>query len=191
MSDTPMKQDEVEKESNKKNQEEKQSIKPNNKTRITTKKNPSVSFYKLLYHFLTTRDKWLLVLAFIGSFGVGISLPLFALFFGESLSQLNFIGSIDDFVDIFFNLLMKFIYVGISMLVGGILMYFLWTYIGRIIARRLKEQYFTLLLKQEQGFFDVENPYEFFFKLQNQVKIIENGVNFTNFNIYLKKFRWA
>jgi hypothetical protein len=142
------------------------------------KKNKSIGFWKLIYHFLNTKDKWMVFFAFIGSFCVGISLPLFALFFGESLSNLNFIGSIDEFVYIFYELLLKFIYVGVSMLLGGIMMYFLWSYIGRIIANRFKEEYFRLLLQQEQGFYDKENPYEYFFKLQNQVKTIENGVNF-------------
>lgn len=142
------------------------------------KKIKSIGFWKLIYHFLDSKDKWMVLFAVFGSFCVGISLPLFALFFGESLSNLNFIGSIDDFVYIFYELLLKFIYVGVSMLVGGILMYFLWSYNGRIIAKRFKEEYFKLLLKQEQGFYDKENPYEYFFKLQNQVKTIENGVNF-------------
>jgi ATP-binding cassette subfamily B (MDR/TAP) protein 1 len=168
---------------------ENQKLKNDNQPYHTTlHKNPSVPFFKLLGHFLTIVDKWIVVLGFIGSFAVGISLPLFSLFFGESISKLNFIGSSQEFVDIFFSLLLKFIYVGISMLVGGILMYFLWTYNGRVIAKRLKNQYFTLLLRQEQGFFDRENPYEFFFKLQNQVKTIENGVKILLiFNI----FRWG
>src|SRR5690242_16206958 len=106
----------------------------NNDSKNSKQKNKikSASFFKLQYYFLTKSDKYFLILAILGSFGTGIALPLFSLFFGQTISQLNNITSTTEFVDYFFQLCLKFIYVGIGTLAGGIMMYYFWTYLGMV-----------------------------------------------------------
>lgn len=155
--------------------------KNSNKNNIHHKIDP-VSFFKLLYYFLTPCDILIVYLGIVGSFGTGISLPLFSLFFGETISNLNTITSIQQFKDYFYEMFLKFIFVGLSTLVGGILMYTLWTYIGKTISKRLKQKYFAIILKQEQSWFDMNNTYEYSFKIQTQIKAIEEGVNYFYLN---------
>jgi ATP-binding cassette, subfamily B (MDR/TAP), member 1 len=139
-------------------------------------KNISVGFFKLQYQFLHGIDYLILFWALLGSIGTGISLPLFALFFGETVSELNNITSPDQFVDYFRLMCLKFVYVGLGTLIAGILMVSLWTYNGRTITKRLREDYFKVIMRQEQGFFDSMNPHQFCFKIQNQIHEIENGL---------------
>ena len=53
---------------------------------------------------------------------------------------------------------------------------FLWNYIGMRQMHHLKEKYFSVILKQEQGWFDANNAYEFSTKVQAQFEQISLGV---------------
>ena len=44
------------------------------------------------------------------------------------------------------------------------------------MCHRLKRQYFKVILSQEQGWFDANNPFEFATKVQSQLEQIEFGI---------------
>jgi ABC-type multidrug transport system fused ATPase/permease subunit len=52
----------------------------------------------------------------------------------------------------------------------------MWNYSGLRQMHHLKEKYFALILKQEQGWFDENNAYEFATKVQAQLEQISMGV---------------
>lgn len=133
------------------------------------------SFCKVQYKFLRKSDFCIYFLGVLGSFGLGIALPIFALLFGDLVSNLYKILSVSDFLDKFLNLCFSFIYVGISTIVSSILMITCWTNIGKKISNRFKESYFELIMNRKQSWFDSINPHEFVFKFQNQVKSIESA----------------
>ena len=62
------------------------------------------------------------------------------------------------------------------MFVCNFLMMFLWSYIAMRQIRRLKTNYFRIILNQEQGWFDENNAFEFATKVQAQLEQIELGL---------------
>ena len=70
----------------------------------------------------------------------------------------------------------KLMIIGASMFFAFGLSKFLWNYIGMRQMHHLKEKYFSVILRQEQGWFDANNVYEFSTKVQAQFEQISLGV---------------
>lgn len=134
----------------------------------------SVSFFKLEFSLATKFDIFIIILGFLSSLGLAISMPLFSILFGGTLNNLG-----SDPIALFESikeLCLKFVYVGLGMFAAGALMICCWSYSGRTIANYIKEKYFLLVMNQEQGWFDQQEVFEFSTRIQSQTKIIENGV---------------
>jgi ATP-binding cassette subfamily B (MDR/TAP) protein 1 len=56
------------------------------------------------------------------------------------------------------------------------MMVFFWTMAGKRLINKINTEYFKTVMKQEPGWFDANNVFEIPTKLQNQIKIIENGI---------------
>ena len=76
---------------------------------------------------------------------------------------------VDDMVN-------KLLYIGIGMFFAGFLMHSMWNYGGLRQIHHLKEKYFYQILRQEQGWFDSNNAFEFATKVQAQLDQIELGI---------------
>jgi hypothetical protein len=62
---------------------------------------------------------------------------------------------------------------------AGFVMVWLWTTNGLKITKRIKKEYFRLIMNQEQGFFEVNKDIlQYPTKIQAQLKKIEMGVKF-------------
>ena len=70
----------------------------------------------------------------------------------------------------------KLMIIGASMFIAAGLSKFLWNYVGMRQMHHLKKKYFSLILRQEQGWFDANNAYEFSTKVQAQFEQISLGV---------------
>ena len=79
----------------------------------------------------------------------------------------------DDSVD---DLVKKLLIIGAIMFVAFGLEKFLWCYVGMRQMHHLKQKYFAVILRQEQGWFDANNAYEFSTKVQAQFEQITLGV---------------
>ena len=79
----------------------------------------------------------------------------------------------DDNVD---SMVKKLLIIGSSMFLAFGLTKFLWCYVGMRQMHHLKEKYFSVILRQEQGWFDANNVYEFSTKVQAQFEQISLGV---------------
>ena len=79
----------------------------------------------------------------------------------------------DDNVD---SMVKKLLIIGSCMFIAFGLSKFLWNYIGMRQMHHLKEKYFSVILRQEQGWFDANNAYEFSTKVQAQFEQISLGV---------------
>ena len=150
-----------------------------------------ISVTKLYCHLARTCEKVLLILAIIGSLGSGVSGPLMTQLFGGTLDDMSTSQGIDTSdpniaidLNAFFDefqkqidkMAYKFLYIGAGMFVATFLANFGWTYAGLRMVFHLKENYFTTILKQEQGWFDENNAYEFATKVQAQIEQVEMGV---------------
>ena len=79
----------------------------------------------------------------------------------------------DDSVD---DMVKKLLIIGSCMFVAFGLEKFLWNYVGMRQMHHLKEKYFSVILRQEQGWFDANNAFEFSTKVQAQFEQISLGV---------------
>ena len=80
------------------------------------------------------------------------------------------------FMDMVDDMVNKFLYIGTGMFFAYFLMTSMWTYTGLRQMHKLKEKYFATILKQEQGWFDANNAFEFATKVQAQIEQVELGV---------------
>ena len=74
------------------------------------------------------------------------------------------------------SMVRKLLIIGAGMFVAFGLTKFLWNYIGLRQMHHLKEKYFSVILRQEQGWFDENNAFEFSTKVQAQFEQISLGV---------------
>ncbi len=144
--------------------------------KLLEKQRKSVGLFKILYFKATCKDRLIIFFAFLGSFALGGSMPLFSILFGDTINGLGPSNNGQSFLDNITDLCLKFVYVAIGMFFAGALMVWLWTLSCRIILRKLKEAYFDAIMKQEQKWFDETDPYQFATKIQTQCTSIENGV---------------
>ena len=79
----------------------------------------------------------------------------------------------DDSVD---DLVKKLLIIGACMFVAFGIEKFIWCYVGMRQMHHLKEKYFAVILRQEQGWFDANNAFEFSTKVQAQFEQIALGV---------------
>ena len=150
----------------------------------------NISVPKLYCHLSKQTEKILLIFGIIGSLGSGVSGPLMTQLFGGTIDDASSSQDInpalmseielDEFFDVFQNnidkMSKKFIYIGIGMFFANFLANFCWTYAGLRMVFHLKENYFSIILKQEQGWFDENNAYEFATKVQAQIEQVDLGV---------------
>ena len=74
------------------------------------------------------------------------------------------------------DLVRKLLIIGACMFLAFGFEKFLWCYVGMRQMHHLKEKYFAVILRQEQGWFDANNAYEFSTKVQAQFEQITLGV---------------
>jgi hypothetical protein len=140
------------------------------------KSKAAVSFFTLQYYGKDLKESLIITCALLGSLGLGVSLPYFALLMGGTINNFSLMMQGVDALSIITELSKTFLYVGTGMVVAGFLMVWLWIYTGQKTVKKIKEDYFILIMRQEQGWFDEVNPYEFATKLKYETQTIENGV---------------
>ena len=157
----------------------------------------NISPFKLLYHLSKPAEIVMMTIATLGSLVSGLAGPIMSLLFGDTIESfsnlqefqtnnrptshiqnhllmLEFItGPFKATVD---NMVIKFLYIGIAMFFADFLNNCLWHLSGLRQIHHMKEKYFELILSQEQGWFDINNAFEFATKVQAQLEQIEYGL---------------
>jgi ABC-type multidrug transport system fused ATPase/permease subunit len=141
-----------------------------NKTKVT--------FFKLEYALADKKDIMLISFACIGSLITGAAMPLISLILGKVINQFN--GSIEnkEVPTLVSGLIFNFLLAGVAIFIGSFMMIFFWTVAGSRLINKINSDYFRVIMQQEQGWFDQSNMFEFATKVQGQIKVIENGVNY-------------
>ena len=173
--------EEQQKEEEKKEEEEEKEI-ANEKNIMFEEKN--IGVFQLYCTLSNGLEVFLMIIAVIGSMGSGLSGPLMSWLFGDTVNDAS--GSInidqmpqevkDAFQDAMDDMVYKFLYIGAGMFVANFLANFGWSYSSLRQIHNLKEKYFTTILKQEQGWFDEINSFEFATKVQAQITSVESGL---------------
>lgn len=140
-----------------------------------------VSYFQLQYRFADKVDYALIIFASIGSLVSGASMPIISLLLGSAIN--NFGPDVDktDLSSKVTTLAINYILCGIAILLGSFMMSFFWSIVSKRLIQKINVEYFKVLLKQEQGFFDKGQKNEHFVtKINQEIKLIENGVKFKN-----------
>ena len=158
-----------------------------------------VSLFKLYYYISGKFELFLMIIATLLTIGAGCSNALESTLLGDAINNLASTGQTQNMTNEEYNILMdnvepqinktikKFLIYGSIMFVLNLLSEFLWLYSGLRQIHNLKINYFSLILKQEQGWFDKNNVYEFATKVQAQIDGIEQGIG-NRLGIIILKF---
>ena len=147
----------------------------------------SVNLLRIYIHLFEPIDWLLFVLAIIGSIGAGISMPIMSYFIGDVYSDIGntsesrdspkaiaqMLERVEDTMD---DQIKKQLITGAISFVCSFLSVCFWYLIGNRCAYNLKKKYFTIILAQEQGWFDSNNVFEFATKVQAQLEQVEQGI---------------
>ena len=137
-----------------------------------------VSFWKLQCHFSDKIDILFLIIAIIGSVGAGVSMPIFALIFGATINSFNDtnVNNPQILSSVVGGMAINYIIAGSGVFFFSSLMVTFWTLNGKRLIKKIKVEYFRTILRQEQGWFDIANPFEYATRVGSQTKTIQNGV---------------
>ena len=147
-----------------------------------------VSCFYLYYHISRKFEVFLMVAGVIFTIGAGCSSALIALLMGDTINDFTNTSEIESLPDNEFKKIMdsvnpevnkmvkRFLIIGACMFVCNFFMMFLWAYSSLRQMHWMKINYFNLILRQEQGWFDENNSFELATKVQAQLEQIELGV---------------
>ena len=147
-----------------------------------------VSAFYLYYHISGKFEIVLMIFGAIFTIGSGCSGAIISLLIGDTINDFSDTVEIenlpdDDYKSIIDNIkpevnkiIKKYLIVGAAMFVCNFFMMFLWAYSSLRQIHWMKINYFSLILRQEQGWFDENNAFEFATKVQAQLEQIELGV---------------
>ena len=143
-----------------------------------------VSIFMIYGHLTEKIDIFFIVLAFIGSLGAGLSMPIMAYISSDLMGDVGNTSEynddplilIDRVENAFNTQIKRFFIFGAMSFIANFLCIAFWSLVGSRMCHRLKRQYFTTILSQEQGWFDANNAFEFATKVQAQLEQIEFGV---------------
>ena len=148
----------------------------------------SISLFKLICHLSGKLEIFLMIIGTISTTFSGCSYALWGLLLGNSINDLSDVVDIDhlpddqyqkelDKVEVNINKMVSyFIMLGIFTFVGNFFMLFMWGYSALRQMHKMKKNYFSIILRQEQSWFDENNAFEFSTKVQSQLEKIEFGM---------------
>ena len=150
-------------------------------------KEREVGFCQLYCHLSTCFEKILMVIGSIASIASGVGMPLMAYLSSDSFSDVGntsekitspeeIMHAMEVVEDNFTTMIKRFLVLGAIMFVGHLFGSGLWSYVGSMLVYELKKRYFEAMLRQEQGWFDAHNAFEFATKVQAQMEQVEQGV---------------
>ena len=144
-----------------------------------------ISIFHLYIHLSKPIDYLYMILALIGSIGSGISMPIQAYISSDLFSDIGNTSESITFDQIiimrenvekaFDRQIKKLLIYGIISFICNFLSISFWNLIGQRNMHNFKCKYFSLLLRQEQGWFDKNNSFEFATKVQAQIEKVEQG----------------
>ena len=143
-----------------------------------------VSIFHIYHHLAEPIDYLYITLATIGSLGAGLTMPIMSYLSTDLFSD---VGNTSEYSDdpvklrdrvehAFDTQIKRFLIVGVIMFFCHFFSVCFWTLAGSRMCHKLKENYFRVILSQEQGWFDANNPFEFATKVQAQLEQVEMGI---------------
>ena len=147
-----------------------------------------ISPFRLYYHISGKFEIFLMISGVIFTIGAGCTGALISLLLGDTINDFTDTSEIEGFPDKEYKaiidqiepsinkMIKKFLIIGAIMFLCNFFMMFLWAYSSLRQMHWMKINYFYLILRQEQGWFDENNAFESATKVQAQLEQIEMGV---------------
>ena len=155
----------------------------------------SITIFRLYGHLNRPIDYFFMVLALIGSIGSGISMPIQAYISSDLFSDVgntsesytpeDIIIMMEVVEKTFDRQIKRFLIFGAIAFGCNFLSMAFWNLVGQRDIHHLKFKYFSIILGQEQGWFDQNNAFEFATKVQAQLEQVEMGIGDKLGNIFV------
>ena len=149
-------------------------------------KKKSISIWKLLYHLSSKKEMFLMLLGTFGSIISAISGPIMSYNFGGAINDFSDLKNIKEIetnteqIEAFTNsiniIIKRYLFLGGVLFISNFLQAFGWQYSAFLQIHKLKENYFLVIMSQEQAYFDNNNSFELVTKVQTQLQQIELGL---------------
>mmetsp|Transcript_6186 Transcript_6186/g.9532 ORF Transcript_6186/g.9532 Transcript_6186/m.9532 type:complete len:1380 (+) Transcript_6186:167-4306(+) len=134
-----------------------------------------VSYWKLLFHFATPFEMWLMVIGTIAGCGNGAALPAFSLVFGQTLNNLN-TASTSDLLGQIEKLAIWFTVIGAGAWICAWIQTACWTWQAERQARRMRLFFFKAVLTQELAWYDKHKAGEMASRMSGDVRLMQEAI---------------
>ena len=151
-------------------------------------KTKSVSLFKLICHLSGKFEIFLMIIGTISTVFSGCSYAIWGLLLGDTINDLSDIIDIENLPNDEYDkeldkiekkinkMIFYFVILGVFTFLGNFFMLFMWGYSALRQMNKMKKNYFSIILRQEQAWFDENNAFEFSTKVQAQLEQIEFGM---------------
>ena len=131
-------------------------------------KQKSVSIFKLQFALCDCHDIIIIFIAVIASLALGTNAMIFEYLLGKSINHLT----TPDMTTLKQDSLNYLLLAGVSIIVGYLYFSF-WYLNGKRLTQKYRCEYFKLISKQEQEWYDHHNPFELSARIEAETKEIE------------------
>ncbi|KAI8142620.1 P-loop containing nucleoside triphosphate hydrolase protein [Fennellomyces sp. T-0311] len=141
-------------------------------------KEPSVPLHKL-FRFASKYDLLLVLVASIGSIGIGVLQPVAIIIFGQFLEDLgtSLTGTPEEILNSTIDMILIFVYMGTAILVGAYVTHAFWVMSGESQAKRIKQLYVHSILRQDMSWFDKSEEGSLTTRLATDTQMIQEGIS--------------
>lgn len=145
-----------------------------------------VSIWQLQFGLLTTKEKFLAFLSLFSSLIVGGVTPIFDVLAGEMIGIfVNPNPTNEDITRDVRNACLYAVYFGVGMFASTMINELVTSILNISLSSRIRSQYFDLVIRQNQEYFDSINVSELTTKMQSQIETISKGLT-TKLNMIIK-----
>ena len=130
-------------------------------------------FFMIISNWL---DRLLMIGGIISSLACGVFSPIFSVIVGEGINKLGPNQKKEVIHDSFNDTFKSFLWLGISMFFSHLFQIWLWAIISKRLSIKFKEDYFELIFKQDQKWFDQETRYKLNTKVQQQMYLVQDSL---------------
>ena len=149
-------------------------------------KKRSISIWRLFCHLSSKKEIFLMLLGTFGSIISAIAGPIMSYNFGGAINDFSDIQNLEEidknseiiksFTDNINKIINRYLILGAILFISNFLQAFGWQYSAFLQIHKLKENYFLVIMSQEQAYFDNNNSFELVTKVQTQLQQIELGL---------------
>ncbi|EGR27069.1 hypothetical protein IMG5_202500 [Ichthyophthirius multifiliis] len=138
-------------------------------------KENDISFFNL-FRYANKQDKILIIIGCIASAANGILMPLFSIIFGEMTDSFSPNSSPNQVVKSAGNQSLNFLYLAIGAFTLSFLIMSCWIISGERQSIQLRKEYFQAIMRQEVGWFDMNNPNQLATKIAQEITAVQGAI---------------